>query len=188
MSRKTKIKVTKPDLDIPINRDQAEERARELRDWTARKKLTLATLDRQRIHLEKSYESTFIQINSAIEKATQELQAWAEANPGEFGKRKSLDLMHAVLGWRTGTPRLKTLPKWTFDKVLERIQRVALFKRYVRKKLSIDKEAIIGDRDQFEEKDLKQVGLTIVQDETFFIDPKIEEVDPKYKDTKEKAA
>src|SRR5436190_23633540 len=45
------------------------------------------------------------QIAKDIEQRVALVQAWAEANPEEFGSRKSIDTAHGAIGFRPGTPK-----------------------------------------------------------------------------------
>ena len=101
-------------------------------------------------------------------------QRWAEANPSAFATKKSLDLMHGTIGFRTSTPRLKLLSGWTWNRVLETLA-VNKLTDYIRQKQEPDKERLLADRETLTDSTLKRVGVTVAQDETFYIDPKREE-------------
>jgi phage host-nuclease inhibitor protein Gam len=101
-------------------------------------------------------------------------QRWAEANPSAFVPRKSLDLMHGVLGFRTGQPRLKLLSGTTWNRVLELLALNRLTD-FIRQKQEPDKERILAERETLTDELLKRIGVKVVQDETFYIEPKREE-------------
>ena len=83
-----------------------------------------------------------------------------------------MDFTHARIGFRIGQPKVKLLIRG-WDKVLEKMK--AVMPTYVRTVEEPAKDKLIADREVLGEK-LKAVGLSVVQDETFFIEPKVEEV------------
>lgn len=128
-------------------------------------------MDDQIAGIRKSYETRLANAESEIERLTTIAKTWAENHPEEFGNKKSLEMVQAVVGFRTGTPKLKTLAKWTWDKV-----KTALIERgmgFVRTKTEVDKDALLAKREQLGN-ELACVGLKVVQDEAFYIEPKRE--------------
>ena len=95
-------------------------------------------------------------------------------------------MAHGVIGFRTGTPKLKLLKGFTWASV-EKLVKVFL-PDYVREKTEVAKDRLLADRN------LEDVGVTdslvivempmidamakcglqVVQDETFFVEPKSE--------------
>lgn len=101
-------------------------------------------------------------------------RAWAEANPAEFGKARSIDMMHAVLGYRMGQPQLKTLSGWTWDRVLEKLKVIGA--AWIRTKEEVDRQGLLANREALGAEYLRSVGTRVIQEETFFVDPKLTEV------------
>ena len=92
-----------------------------------------------------------------------------------FVKRKSLDTTHGTLGFRTGTPKLKTLKGFTWASVTNLLQE--FLPNYVRTVTEPAKDKLLADRDdEIVQKSLGKVGLMVVQDESFFVEPKKEEL------------
>jgi phage host-nuclease inhibitor protein Gam len=116
-------------------------------------------------------------INLAIEEKVAQIQAWAEANPREFENKKSLELTHGTIGFRTGTPALKLISRaWNWDQALLAISEH--LPNFIRSVPEIDKEALIAQRgDENIQWALPCCGLKVTQAESFFIDPKVEDVD-----------
>ena len=112
-----------------------------------------------------------------IEERVELLRGWAEANPAEFAGLKSLETPQGSLGWRIGNATLKTLSGFTWDRVLERLQALPKFAGYIRQKLEVNKQAILVDREQIPPEELRSVGVKIVQEELFFVEPNIEEIE-----------
>lgn len=125
-----------------------------------------------RIIAEKDRYSPLISSREVqLEQRAADLEAWAIANPAEFGKKKSIEFLNGSLGFRTGTPKLSLLNrKWTWDTVTEAVAR--LLPNFIRSKPEVDKASIIAQAAELEEF-LPQVGLKVTQGESFFVEPKI---------------
>lgn len=175
MSKKTtttRIRRTGPAL---TSRSAAEAELGVLAAHTAERDRLVAKLEAELTAVRQRYEDKIEAEQAIVDAATDRLQAWAEANTGEFAERKSLDLLHGTLGFRTGNPALKTLAGWTWDRVKEKLLAGPLA-TYVRTKTEPDKEGIHGayQRGELSDAGLREIGLRIVQDEAFFIEPKAE--------------
>jgi phage host-nuclease inhibitor protein Gam len=119
-------------------------------------------------------------------------EQYAEAHRDELlpGKLKSADTPLATFGFRTGMPALKLLSKWTWEKVLEHLRTSYGLDCFIRNKPDVDKAKIIaatedgalsfptltpdGEEMTFEIP-VAQIGVKIVQEETFFIEPKLDD-------------
>lgn len=101
------------------------------------------------------------------------LQVYATENAEKlFAKRKSVEMTHGTMGFRTGTPKLKPLTGFTWDKVKLLVGKV--LPDYIRTTEEVAKDRLLADRDSVKEK-LCSVGLRVVQDESFYVEPKSEE-------------
>jgi len=161
-----------------ITRARAEEILGEIATLTIEQRAQKNELDRELTAAREKYEAPLTALGKQIEEKTALLESWASANPAEFPKqRKSIDLLHGTIGYRTGTPKLKTLAKWTWDRVLEKLRGLgAPVAGFIRTKEEVNKEAIIaavtaGNMLVGEE---RQFGVAVVQDEAFFVEPKLE--------------
>lgn len=111
------------------------------------------------------------------EKAFDTLQAFATENQSElFTKKKSLEMAHGTIGFRTGTPKLKTLKGFTWASALKLLR--MFLPDYIRTTDEIAKDKLLADReaDGMSGK-MAQCGITVTQDETFYVEPKKEEID-----------
>lgn len=89
-------------------------------------------------------------------------------------KKKSVDSVFGVIGFRTATPSLKTLAKGiTWAMVLDNLKAMKL-KKYIRTKEEVDKETLLAERTGKIANKFSQIGVKVAQDETFFIDLKSE--------------
>jgi len=143
-------------------------------------KQTTAAMDAEVARIRDQYQARLDTLNRDLKDHTEALCEWAQTNPGEFAKgRKSIEFANGTLGFRTGTPKLALASRaWNWEKVLSAVQ--SILPSFVRGKLEVDKEAILGQRDGLAEI-LPRVGLKITQDETFFVDPKL--TDPETRQT-----
>lgn len=174
---KTRIKVSLP---ILTTRDDAEAAMNDLALAVNNQRKLTARRDAEVLAINTRYESPMGELSQSIKEKTDTLRAWADANPEQFPKgRKSLDLVSGTLGFRTGTPKLQLLSRaWNWEKVLDAIQLRGF--QFVRTKAEVDKEAILGfvsagpePPAELEATVLRPIGVKIVQDESFFIEPNL---------------
>lgn len=102
-------------------------------------------------------------------------KVWALENRAEFGEAKSMDMGLAIAGFRTGMPKLSFLKGWTAEKVIEAVCKWFPRRGYVRTIEELDKATIIADRNNLTSCDCDKIGVEIGQEETFFVDVKLEE-------------
>ena len=121
------------------------------------------------------------------EKAFDTLQAYAVENQAElFTKKKSLEMTHGTIGFRTGTPKLKTLKGFTWASALQLVKE--FLPGYVRQTEEIAKDKLLADRDSDVmvagdplgpgkpmREQMAKCGIAVTQDETFYVEPKKEE-------------
>lgn len=127
--------------------------------------------------IKKQYEGSIDSEKKMIESKTLILNMWAEQNPDEFNGKKSIDFVHAVIGFRTGQPKVEKLKRLTWAKVVQQMQKLTYGWDYLRERdPEVDKEKLIADRSKLTVDKLNKMGLKITQDETFFIAPKTEDL------------
>lgn len=101
------------------------------------------------------------------------LETYAKENGQLFADKKSYEMTHGVIGFRTGTPKLGLLKKFKWADVLEAAKKK--LPDYVRTVEELNKAGLIAAREQPEViKLLPVIGCEIVQDETFYVEPKKE--------------
>jgi len=87
-----------------------------------------------------------------------------------FSKKRSIGTPHGVIGYRLGTPRLKTKDNSNWEQVLARLQEQ--LPQYVRTVQQPAKNQILAQRHAEHLAPLLQaLGLEIVQEALFYIDP-----------------
>ena len=150
-----------------------------------------ADIELQCAKIREKYADKLATLTSEKDKAFDTLQAFATENQAElFSKKKSLDMAHGTIGFRTGTPKLKTLKGFTWASALQ-LAKKFLPSNYIRQTEDIAKDRLLADRDLEEiavydtpTGDLRMVtmreamsvcGIQVVQDEAFYVEPKKEE-------------
>jgi phage host-nuclease inhibitor protein Gam len=135
-----------------------------------------ARMDEAITKIREKYADELEELAKIQEEAFEYVKTYAEENQESlFTKKKSLETVHGVIGFRTGTPALKTEKGFTWASVLLLVKNT--LPQYVRTKEEVNKEALLADRDELGVK-MKQVGVRVEQEETFFIDLKKEEAVP----------
>lgn len=132
-------------------------------------------MDIQMAKIREKWQDELAKLAETKDNAFDVLQAYAMENRDElFSKRKSLETTHGIIGFRTGTPTLKTRKGFTWASVLEMLKE--FMPNYVRTKEEPAKDKLLADREDEEVAALfPKVGIAVVQDETFFVEPKKEE-------------
>lgn len=185
-TKSNRLKLTLSHALVPQTRADLESLVREIAELTLARNKQQTELDQAITALRTRYEENFAVVDQMLTTKTEAARAWAEANPAEFKGIKSLDLTHATIGFRAST-KVKTLATWTVAKIIAALKdHFGGQCSYVRTKEEINKESLIADRAALDAAELREVGLRIVQDESFFIDPKIET--PENRQTLKQAA
>jgi len=159
-------------LALEISSEQFEE---------ALEKYALA--ERREAEINRTIEG---EVNELVEKYEDERQCLAQGKTAAFdtiqsyclnnkellfGKRRSIGSPYGTVGFRLGTPRLKTIKGSDWNKVLDGLKEK--LPAYVRTTQEPAKDLLLADRN----KDtvaplLVQIGVSVVQDELFYIETK----------------
>lgn len=120
------------------------------------------------------YAEQLATLDKEREDAFKTLQVYATENKDElFKKKKSLEMLHGVIGFRTGTPKLKTAKGFTWASVL--ILMKEKMQKYIRTTEEIAKDRLLADREEEGmAAQMAGVGIVVAQDETFYVEPKTE--------------
>ena len=168
-----RIKLPKSTVYVPETREQAEEAVRVITTLKIRERKLKSEMDAKLTEVKKRYEEELSGLAEKITPAVESIHAWAERHPEDFGGKKSLPMLHGVIGWRTTPPSLKPLKGFTWPAVLERL--LGLGRReYIRSKEEVNKEALLAAR---ESEDLKGMYVQVIQDDEFFVEPAITETE-----------
>lgn len=175
---KNRIRVQLPQI---LTRREAEDQMNRLAITINNQRKLIANRDAEVLAVNKRYEANLAKCDEAVQASTSALEAWALANPAEFpAGRKSLELVAGKLGFRTGNPKLSLLSRaFNWEKVLTLVQ--SKIAAWVRTKHEVDKEAILAAyaSRQTTDNDLRALGLQVIQDETFFIEPNLTDLEKR---------
>ncbi len=141
----------------------------------ARQQKINATMDIEMTRIREKYQDELAKLQEVKDKSFDVIQAFAVENKGElFSKKKSMETTHGTLGFRIGTPKLKTLKGFTWASVLSMLKE--FLPDYVRTVDEPAKDKLLADReDEKVMAMMPKVGICVVQEETFFVEPKKEE-------------
>lgn len=150
-----------------------------------------AEIELQCAKIRERYADKLAALGNDRDKAFDVLQSFATENQAElFTKKKSLDMAHGTIGFRTGTPKLKTLKGFTWASALQ-LAKKFLPMTYIRQTDEIAKDRLLADRDLEEivvydtptgdprtvkmSEAMAVCGIQVVQEETFYVEPKRED-------------
>ena len=158
-----------------ITREQAEAAFAQYAKADAKIQKIQATMDLEQTKIREKYADVLAELTKDREQQFDMMQAFATENKDAlFSKRKSVESAHGIFGFRTGTPKLKTIRGITWAGALAVIK--LLLPSYIRTTEELAKDKLLADRenDGMDEY-FKQAGIYVDQDETFFVEPKKED-------------
>ena len=159
-----------------VTREMAETAFAGYADADARQQRITAKMDVEITRIREKYQDELAKLQERKDNDFDIMQTFATEKKDElFSKKKSLEMAHGILGFRTGTHKLKTLKGFTWAAVTNMLKE--MLPAYVRTAEEPNKEKLITDREIPEVATLfPKVGVYVDQDEVFFVEPKKEEV------------
>ena len=132
-----------------------------------------AEMDAQFTKIRDKFAEELQALNETKEEKFNTLQMFAQSNTELFEKRKSVNMVHGLIGFRTGMPKLKLLKKQTWGSALVLLK--AFLPEYVRTVEEPAKDLLLADREVPEvAKLMPKCGVEVVQEESFYVDLKKE--------------
>ena len=123
IAKNTRLKKTEPVLRTRLDMERCVgENAR----MQIERDAVLMEMDGEIQVIRARYEENINGLTADLESEMTIAKEWAEANPSEFGALKSIEFIHGIAGFRTGMPKLKTLSKFTWDRVLSQAWRATM--------------------------------------------------------------
>jgi phage host-nuclease inhibitor protein Gam len=158
-----------------VTREAAEECFGQYAAADARLQKINAKMDVEFTVIREKHQDEIQRLNEAKESSFEIMQVYAMENKAElFSKKKSMEMVHGVIGFRIGTPKLKTLKGFTWGAVTNLLKE--FLPGYVRTSEEPAKDKLLADREVQEVASLfTKVGIFVDQDETFYVEPKKEE-------------
>lgn len=172
MAKKTK-KVTISNVSL----DQAQTASEQYAKTQGQLATIEAKMNEELDKVKSKYKDQITVLQDELEPQVEILEVFAKEQQPNWGKKKSMELLHCIIGFRTGMPKVEKDKKFTWDGITELLGKNKLFKSFVRTKQEVDKESILACDNQELLKLLKdEAYLSVVQDETFYVEAKREEV------------
>lgn len=165
---------TKKTLISGISREQAEQAFADFAAADAKAQHLTSKMDIEMTRIREKYADRLAELDSQKTQAFDLMQAYALENKDElFTKKKSVESAHGVFGFRTGTPKLKNLKGFTWAAVTNMAKE--LLPSYIRTSEELAKDKLLADRELPEVAAFfPRIGVQVVQDETFYVEPKKE--------------
>lgn len=158
-----------------ITREVAEEAFAVYSIADAKQQRITAKMDIDITKIRERYTGELQALEEEKSGAFEKLHVFADNNRDLFGNKKSLEFSHGILGYRTGTPKLKTKKGYTWSSVTNLLKE--FLPSYLRVVEEPAKDRLLSDReDPTVAGMMNKVGLFVDQEESFFVDPKKEEV------------
>ena len=136
-----------------------------------------AAMDLQLVQIREGYEERLGDIAVELKNEMLAAEDWSAHNPDQFGAKKSIEFVHGAAGYRTGMPQCKPLKGWTWEKVKANL--LAHAWGFIREITQVDKDSLIAAREVLGPQGLAERGVQVVQEESFFVEPKRETVEAK---------
>lgn len=123
------------------------------------------------------YQEQITLLNAEKDKCFATVERFATDSKEQlFSTKRSKEWLHGVFGFRTGTPKVKAEKGFTLASALE-LAEAFDYAGFIREKRELNKQSIIAAWDDEEQrKKVAKMKLQVVQDETFFLEAKEEEV------------
>ena len=166
---------TKTPKGATISREDMELAVADMRQIDINTQRLLARKNKQIAEIDEEFAPALAECEAAKKEKHLLVQAWAEAHPEAFTKRKSIELAAGTIGFREGTPKMVLLNRqWTWETALEAVMH--WLPNFVRNAPEIDKAALIAQRDEaIIIETLPKCGLKVTNEEKFFVQTNVEE-------------
>jgi phage host-nuclease inhibitor protein Gam len=127
--------------------------------------------------VKSKYQDEITDLKEELELPIETLEVFAKEQQDKWGKKKSMELLHCVIGFRTGTPKVTKDKKFTWDAIVELVKKQKAFKPFIRTSEELNKDAILSCKDDEMLKTLKhECYIEVVQEESFYVEAKKEDL------------
>lgn len=154
---------------------QADQAFAEFATADARISKINADMDVQFTKIREKYAEELKTLEYDKSMAFEIMQVYATDNKETlFAKKKSVETVHGIFGFRTGTPKVEKLKGFTWEACAKLAK--AFLPDYVRTSEELAKDKLLTD---YKEEDvaakLSEIGVKITQTEAFYVERKTEE-------------
>ena len=132
-----------------------------------------AKMNKELQEIRDKYADDLNKQNDLKDEQVEILETYAYEQKETWGKKKSAELLHGTIGFRTGMPKVKFEKGFNGKSVTAILQEN--FPDYVRTVVEMDKDKLIANREEdgFDAM-CKKAHIEVVQDETFYVESKQE--------------
>ncbi len=163
-------------INESITAEQAGQLLGRYADLTSTVKKITGEMEQELNEVREEYRPRLEGVQEEHQHIFDRLENFAKINPDLFVGKKSIELVHGKLGFRKSTHKVKPLRGFAFKSVVE-LLKVHKLKKYIRLKEEVDREKLIADREEETVMNkARTCGFQIIQDETFYVEPKEEAV------------
>lgn len=166
-----------PQPQAPLDREQVEKLVREIAEKALELQVERTELDAAITAARKDRDKRIAALGEMIAEREAQVKAWALANREAEFDGQSLVLRHGTLSFRKSGWAVGLVKGWTTEKVIEQLKKLKL-RKWIRTKPEIDRQKLLRDRENVDEKELKQAGLEFYRGESFSVEPNLISVLP----------
>jgi phage host-nuclease inhibitor protein Gam len=160
---------------VGVTLSEAQEAANIYAERSIEKDKLVAQMNEKLTAIRTKYEPDITGIDTELEEPVLTLETYAKEQRKNWDG-KSIELANCVIGFRTNPPSVTKKKGITWDAVVGLFKNNKLLKSFVKVKEDIDKSAILKSQTDVKiVKMLNSVGVTIEQEEQFFVNTKKEE-------------
>ncbi len=171
-------KTTKKKVIVNVTLEQAQQAGETFTANTTSLEKIKAKMNAEINNIKSKYLAEITELQEGLAEPSEVLEVFAYEQKEGWGKKKSLELLHCIIGFRTGTPKVeKTTKKFTWDGIVEVMKKNNMLKKFLRVTEEVNKEAILAEKNEVVLNQLlEDCYIDVVQDESFYITAKAEEV------------
>lgn len=156
-------------------REEAEAAMRDLCIASCKLDAKTAKMNEALARVREDFEADISALSETAELLQAKVLSWADKNPQEFAKKKSVEMVHGIVGYRTAPPSVRLVRGVTWDKAIALLE--VNHPELVRVKKEADKEGLIASRAIITEEQFAALGIRIEQAEKPFVDVKKDSVE-----------
>lgn len=156
-------------------REEAEAAMRELCIAVCKLDALTAKMNEKLARVRGEFEADVSAMAETADLLKAKVLSWADKNPQEFAKKKSVEMVHGVVGYRTAPPAVRLVRGVTWDKAVSILE--TEYPELVRVKKEADKEGLIAARSIIPAEKFAALGIRIEQAETPYVDVKKDSVE-----------
>ena len=167
-------KRTKKTVVSGVSREQYEQAFADFAMADAKTQSLTARMDQEMTKIREKYADQLAELNDVKDRSFEVMQTYATENKDTlFSKKKSLESAHGIIGFRTGTPKLKNMRGYTWAAVTNLCKE--FLPQYIRTTEELAKDKLLADRDIPEiAAEFAHIGVQVVQEESFYVECKKE--------------